>query len=111
MQIVTNRYPHIWPWFLSRVDGAPTNDIRVRRALNLAIDRDGIAGLLRGFGAPAVGSVPPGHPWFGEPTWRIRYDPAEAKKLLAEAGYGPQQPAEAKIPIPPPAPGRCSRSR
>lgn len=99
MQIVTNRYQHIWPWFLSRVDGTPTTDLRVRRALNLAIDRDGIAGLLQGFGAPAVGSVPPGHPWFGEPSWRIRYDPAEARRLLAEAGYGPRNPLKLKVTI------------
>ncbi|WP_207791824.1 ABC transporter substrate-binding protein [Siccirubricoccus phaeus] len=99
MQIVTNAYQHIWPWFLSRVDGAPTTDLRVRRALNLAIDREGIAGLLQGFGAPAVGNVPPGHPWFGTPSWRIRYDPEEAKKLLAEAGYGPRNPLRLRVTI------------
>ena len=99
MQIVTNRYQHTWPWFLSRLDGAPTADLRVRRALNLAIDRDGIAGLLQGFGAPAVGNVPPGHPWFGEPGWKIRYDQAEARRLLAEAGYGPRNPLKLKVTI------------
>lgn len=99
MQIVTNAYQHTWPWFLSRVDGAPTTDLRVRRALNLAIDRDGIVGLLEGFGAPSVGNVPPSHPWFGEPTWRIRHDPVEAKKLLAEAGYSPRNPLKLKVTI------------
>jgi ABC-type transport system substrate-binding protein len=99
MQIVTNSYQHTWPWFLSRLDGAPTADIRVRRAINLAIDRDGIAGLLQGFGQAAVGNVPPGHPWYGNPQWRIRYDPAEAKRLLAEAGYSARNPLKLRITI------------
>lgn len=106
MQIVTNTYQHTWPWMLSRVEGAPTNDIRVRRALNLAIDRDGIAGLLQGFGKPAVGNVPPGHPWFGAPTWQVRYDPAEAKRLLAEAGFGPRNPLRLRITITPSGSGQ-----
>ena len=58
----------------------------MRKAMNLAIDRDGLVALLGGFAAPAVGQFTPGHPWFGEPT-TIKYDPAEAKRLLAEAGY------------------------
>jgi ABC-type transport system substrate-binding protein len=99
MRIVTNSYQHTWPWFLSRVEGAPTADLRVRRALNLAIDREGIAGLLQGFGQPAVGNVPPGHPWFGNPGWRIRYDPAEAKRLLAEAGYTARNPLKLRVTI------------
>ena len=99
MQIVTNTYQHTWPWFLSRLEGAPTADLRVRRALNLAIDREGIAGLLQGFGKAAVGNVPPGHPWFGKPGFQIRYDPAEAKRLLAEAGYGPGKPLKLRVTI------------
>jgi len=99
MQIVTNSYQHTWPWFLSRVEGAPTADLRVRRALNLAIDREGIAGLLQGFGAPAVGNVPPDHPWFGKPNWTIKHDPAEARRLLAEAGYGPGKPLKLRVTI------------
>ncbi|MBW6401507.1 hypothetical protein KPL78_26890 [Roseomonas sp. HJA6] len=41
--------------------------------------------------------VPPDHPWFGNPSFRIRHDPKEAKRLLAEAGFGPAKPVEAKI--------------
>ena len=71
MQIVTNTYQHTWPWFLSRLEGAPTADIRVRRAINLTIDRDDIVGLLQGFGRPATGNVPPGHAWWRNcmPAW------------------------------------------
>jgi peptide/nickel transport system substrate-binding protein len=97
MQIVTNGYQHTWPWVLNMNEGSPFHDIRVRKAINLGIDREGISSMLGGFGSPAVGQVPPGHPWFGTPSFRIRHDPAEARKLLAEAGYGPQNPVRAKI--------------
>lgn len=97
MQIVTNGYQHTWPWVLNMNEGSPFHDIRVRKAINLGIDREGISAMLGGFGAPAVGQVPPGHPWFGSPGFRIRHDPEEAKRLLAEAGYGPQNPVRAKI--------------
>jgi peptide/nickel transport system substrate-binding protein len=79
--------------------GAPTADIRVRKAMNLAIDRDAIVKVLNGLAVPAVGCVPPDHPWFGTPSFKIKYDPAEAKKLLAEAGYGPSKKLKTKIAI------------
>ncbi|MEJ0070984.1 MAG: ABC transporter substrate-binding protein [Pseudomonadota bacterium] len=97
MHIVTNSYPHIWPYQLSRLPDSPFNDIRVRQAANLAIDRDGLVKLLGGLAMPAVGQVPPGHPWFGNPSFKISYDPARAKQLLAEAGYGPDHPLKAKF--------------
>jgi ABC-type transport system substrate-binding protein len=37
---------------------------------------------------PARGRVDVTHPWFGKPSFEIKYDPAAAKKLLAEAGHG-----------------------
>ncbi len=92
MQVVTNKYPHIWPYILSYEEGSPMRDLRVRKAVNLAIDRDGIVELLGGTAMPAKGMVYPGHPWFGTPSFDIKYDPAAAKALLAEAGYGPQKP-------------------
>jgi ABC-type transport system substrate-binding protein len=95
MQIVLNRYPHIWPYLLSCLPDSPFRDIRVRKAMNLAIDRDGICALLNQTAMPAKGMVPPEHPWFGKPTFDVRYDPAEARKLLAEAGYGPKNPCAA----------------
>ena len=97
-QIVTNAYPHNWTWHLSRVDGSPWNDVRVRKAANLAIDRAGLKELLTGLMIPAEGFVPPGHQWFGNPTFKLKYDVAAAKKLLAEAGYGPAQAAQDQDP-------------
>jgi ABC-type transport system substrate-binding protein len=96
-KIVTNAYPHNWTWHLSRVEGSPWNDIRVRKAANLAIDREGMKELLSGLMIPAEGFFPPGHQWFGHPTFKLKYDPEAAKKLLAEAGYGPNKPLVTKI--------------
>ena len=95
--IVTNTYPHNWTWHLSRVPGSPWNDIRVRKAANLAVDREGLKELLGGLAVPAEGFMPPGHQWFGHPSFKLTYDPAAAKKLLAEAGYGPDKPITTKI--------------
>lgn len=91
MQIVMNRYPHIWPYLYSCLPDSPFRDVRVRKAMNLAIDRDGLCNLLGGTALPAKGIVPPGHPWFGKPTFDVRYDPDAARALLAEAGYGPKK--------------------
>ncbi len=98
-KIETNAIPHMWPYTLSMLPGAPTADIRVRKAMNLAIDRDAIVKVLNGLAAPAVGCVPPDNPWFGSPSFKIKYDPARGKKLLAEAGYGPGKKLKTKIAI------------
>jgi peptide/nickel transport system substrate-binding protein len=74
-------------------DKPPFNDVRVRRALSMAVDRQKqVDTLFEGHGIPGWG-VPyiyyqdkmPTLAQFG-PWWQYR--PAEAKKLLAEAGYG-----------------------
>jgi ABC-type transport system substrate-binding protein len=97
MQIITNSYPHNWTWHLSRIEGSPWNDVRVRKAANLAIDREGMKEMLSGLMIPAEGFFPPGHQWFGNPTFRLTHDVAAAKKLMAEAGYGPNKPLKTKI--------------
>jgi ABC-type transport system substrate-binding protein len=94
MQIVTNVYPHVWPYQLSTLPTSPFHDIRVRKAANLAIDRDGLVKLLGGLAVPAKGMVTPTCPWFGKPTFDLRYDPDEAKRLLKDAGYGPDNPVK-----------------
>jgi peptide/nickel transport system substrate-binding protein len=66
----------------------PLSDVRVRRALNLAVDRVAIVkGLLQGFGAPTGQPFTTG--WLGyDPEIKpFPYDPAQARRLLAEAGY------------------------
>ena len=96
-EIVSKVYPHIWSWHLSRIEGSPWNDIRVRKAANLAIDRKGIVELLGGYGEQAVGHVAKSDPWFGTPKFEVKFDPAEAKKLMTEAGYSASKPLKVKM--------------
>jgi peptide/nickel transport system substrate-binding protein len=106
MQIVANAYPHNWTWHFSRAENSPWNDVRVRKAANLAVDRDGLKELLGGLMIPAEGFMPPGHQWFGNPKFKLKRDLAEARKLLAEAGYGPSRPFQTKILISPSGSGQ-----
>ncbi len=99
MTITSNAQPHVWPWQPCFAENSPLRDVRVRRALNLAIDREGLRTLLGGMMAVPVGTVPQGHPWWGNPTFQIRHDKAEARRLLAEAGYGPQRPLTLRVQI------------
>jgi peptide/nickel transport system substrate-binding protein len=92
MKIVTNVTPHVWNYHLSVLPGSPWTDIRLRKALNLAVDRDAVVTLLNGLAKPAIGQVDPSSPWFGHPKFQIKYDLAEAKKLVKEAGYSPEKP-------------------
>ncbi len=86
--IHANEQPHVWPWQFSRIEGSPWNDIRVRKAANLCIDRAAMKdGLLGGLMAPASGTFEAGHPWRGNPKFQIKYDPNEARKLMTEAGF------------------------
>jgi ABC-type transport system substrate-binding protein len=96
-EIVSNIYPHIWSWHLSRVEGSPWNDVRVRKAANLAIDRKGIVQLLGGYAVEATGHVSSSDPWYGNPSFALKTDPAAAKALLKEAGFGPDKPVKVKM--------------
>src|SRR5215216_1584216 len=86
--ITSNEEPHVWPWQFSRIEGSPWNDIRVRKAANLCVDRNAMKdGLLGGLMVPATGTFEPGHPWRGNPKFQIKYDLNEARKLMTEAGF------------------------
>ena len=63
-------------------------DLRVRKAIGYAIDRQAIVDYLRrGLAAPAAGILPPVS-WAFEPSmFTFTYDPARARALLDEAGY------------------------
>jgi peptide/nickel transport system substrate-binding protein/oligopeptide transport system substrate-binding protein len=66
----------------------PLRDVRVRRALNHAIDVPTLlATVLANRGVRAAGSLPPGIAGYDSSRAPYAYDPAEAKRLLAEAGY------------------------
>ena len=76
-----------------RTDMPPFNDVRVRRAISHAIDRQGLidAVWVRGAPTPAVArglvewSLPIDQLGVGAKYYQ--YDPKEARRLLAEAGY------------------------
>ncbi|UHD45638.1 ABC transporter substrate-binding protein [Aureimonas altamirensis] len=95
--IEANEQPHVWPWQFSRLEGSPWNNIDVRKAANLCIDREGMRdGLLGGMMAPATGTVEEGHPWRGNPEFQIRFDPEEGRRLMEAAGYSAENPLAVK---------------
>jgi ABC-type transport system substrate-binding protein len=98
--VVTNSYPHTWPWIYNiGVTNSPFKDVRVRQALNYCIDRAGLVTLLNGTAEPSVGWLKPANPGFGKPANRYGFDPAKGKALLAEAGYTAAKPLSFKVMI------------
>jgi oligopeptide transport system substrate-binding protein len=67
----------------------PVCDKRVRHALSLAIDRESIIrNVMRAGQKPAVGFTPyPDSIGFHDAPHPLRFDPVEARRVLAEAGY------------------------
>ena len=92
-----NRYlSPLGSYLAMRVDTKPFDDIRVRRAMNMAINKDEIVKAYYNGNAELFGY--PQHPDYGayfQPLDEqpasvqelFKYDPEKAKKLLAEAGY------------------------
>ncbi len=63
-------------------------DVRVRRALNHAVNMPAIlAQVMHNRGVLAAGSIPPGLDGYDSTRQRYRYDPALARRLLADAGH------------------------
>jgi peptide/nickel transport system substrate-binding protein len=98
--IVTNSYPHDWPWMYNiGAANSPFRDVKVRQALNYCIDRSGLVTLLNGTAEPSVGWLKPKDAGFGNPVNRYGFDPAKGKALLAEAGYTAGKPLSFKVMI------------
>src|SRR5574341_257359 len=79
---------------VGRMDAKPWNDVRVRRAVALAIDREAfLKAVYPEGGLPLSGPIPllsvyaTAFDKLGDAARLYRYDPAAARKLLAEAGY------------------------
>jgi len=87
MPILKSYWPHTTALRFNTTKG-PCQDIRVRKAISHAIDRQAlIAGIQFGQALPAAGAFPTRH-WCHNPELKpVAYDPELSKKLLTEAGY------------------------
>lgn len=80
--------PHVW-WVTLNVRKKPFDDVRVRRAVNHAVNKGAIVNdILKETATASSGPVPPAITWaYTDQVTKYPYDPAMAKKLLADAGY------------------------
>ena len=68
-------------------------DLRVRRAIAYALDRDTIIRYVMGGAARLASAILPPEHWAGAPALKpLSYDPARARELLQAAGYDKQNP-------------------
>lgn len=88
-EILVNQIPTALAIALSnRKPNSPLSDIRVRQALNLAIDRETVAKtLLLGTVKPSSHGIEPGVFGYNPDIAPYPFDRARAKTLLADAGY------------------------
>ena len=71
------------------VNEPPFDDVKVRSALNYAIDRETLTDvLLEDAFVPAKGILPPGFPGYNPNLTGYEYNPEKARQLLAESKYG-----------------------
>jgi peptide/nickel transport system substrate-binding protein len=64
----------------------PFDDLRVRKAINMAINKDRLVKILNSRAVPANQVLPPLMPGYDKDYKGYAYDPDKAKALLAEAG-------------------------
>ncbi|MBA4156863.1 MAG: hypothetical protein H0X65_05235 [Gemmatimonadetes bacterium] len=81
--------PRVRPaWIAWNTSRAPVDDVRVRRAILMGIDRDRLAeGLFGGVGEPALSPIPSSLREHSPAVQPIPFDPAGAGRLLEEAGW------------------------
>ena len=66
----------------------PFDDVRVRKAVNMSIDKKAIvSAVYLSTGVPATNPIPPGQWSYNKALKDDAFNPTEAKKLLAAAGY------------------------
>lgn len=81
------RVPQLRGYYYGFVtDRKPFDDVRVRKAFALAIDRSVFPKILHGGEEPATSWIPPGM-LAQNPEIGLRFNPAEARRLLRQAGY------------------------
>jgi oligopeptide transport system substrate-binding protein len=97
--------PYLGTWYMVvNSSKAPFNDVRVRQALSMMVDREFIAEQIWGQTMqPGYSFIPPGVSNYGEPAYMDYKDMSpidredQAKKLLQEAGFGPGKPLKVEI--------------
>ena len=97
--------PYLGTWFLVvNTSKAPFNDVRVRQALSMMVDREFVAEQIWGQTMqPGYSFMPPGVGNYGEPAYMDYKDMSpidreeKAKALLKEAGFGPGKPLKVEI--------------
>lgn len=91
LQLIERDNPNVYYIQIMDTDGTllePMGDERVRRALNLAIDRESFSeGVQFGNGNPTANFWLPDSPYYDESIEDLAYDPDEARRLLSQAGY------------------------
>jgi ABC-type transport system substrate-binding protein len=95
--LYTNAQPHVWPWQFSFAEGSPWLDRRVRHAANLCVNREELKQAIGGLMEIPKGTVAPGHPWWGNPKFDIKFDLPAAQRLMTEAGFGPNKRLKVKV--------------
>jgi peptide/nickel transport system substrate-binding protein len=87
LQLIQSQGNHIW-WIALNTHEEPMKDVRVRQALNYAIDKQAIVDtILQGAATLSNGPIIQ-HSWGNdEAVSPYPFDPEKAKALLAEAGY------------------------
>ncbi|MDO5604143.1 MAG: ABC transporter substrate-binding protein [Paracoccus sp. (in: a-proteobacteria)] len=91
MTVTDQGYAGIGPlnWLAFNTRNPALSDVRVRRAIGYAIDREFITKALHsGLSRPAVEPVVQGSPFHTEDIERYDFDLDKSKALLAEAGFG-----------------------
>jgi len=95
-----------WDGIVMNNKTKPFDDVRVRRAVLLALDKAQLAQFaVFGQGAPTHSPISPRHPYFNKQL-SLKPDVPQAKKLLAEAGYPNGFPIQLHVPV-----GRPTRER
>jgi peptide/nickel transport system substrate-binding protein len=85
------KYPHLgftYNYLGYNLEDPKFKDKRVRQAITLALDREGIVqGVLLGLGCVAHCPYKPDTFWHNPRVRKFPYDPEQAKRLLADAGW------------------------
>lgn len=87
LQVLEQPGMHVW-WTAFNTQRKPFNDVRVRQAVNYAVNKEVIVNnILHGTGELANSPVPPTVWGHNAGLKNYDYNPEKAKQLLAEAGY------------------------